>query len=90
MAAAHVVPGAGRHGDRGSNNDFRPGFATALMHKDVGLALAGAESQGVDLPAASLVYAQLQKLVDEGLEGLDTTAIIRNIDPEAAGLPKDA
>ena len=30
---------------------------------------------------------QLQKLVDEGLEGLDTTAIIKNIDPEAQGLP---
>ncbi|MGV2819656.1 3-hydroxyisobutyrate dehydrogenase [Brevibacterium casei] len=70
-----------------SNNDFKPGFATALMHKDVGLALAGAETQGVDLPAATLVYAQLQKLVDEGLEGLDTTAIIKNIDPEAQGLP---
>ncbi|MDN6123924.1 MAG: NAD(P)-dependent oxidoreductase, partial [Brevibacterium sp.] len=71
-----------------SNNAFQPGFATALMHKDVGLALAGAETQGLDLPAAQLVHAQLQKLVDEGLEGLDTSALIRNIDPKAAGLPE--
>lgn len=71
-----------------SNNAFKPGFATALMHKDVGLALAGAETQGLDLPAAQLVHAQLQKLIDEGLEGLDTSALIRNIDPKAAGLPE--
>lgn len=71
-----------------SNNDFQPGFATALMHKDVGLALAGAETQGIDLPAATLVHAQLQKLVDEGLAGLDTSALIKNIDANAAGLPE--
>ena len=71
-----------------ANNEFKPGFATALMHKDVGLALAGAETQGVDLPAAALVHAQLQKLIDEDLGGLDTSALIKNIDPNAEGLPK--
>ncbi|MGO1909077.1 3-hydroxyisobutyrate dehydrogenase [Brevibacterium sp. 239c] len=71
-----------------SNNSFQPGFATALMHKDVGLALAGAETQGLDLPAAQLVHAQLQKLMDEGFDGLDTSALIRNIDPKAPGLPE--
>ena len=71
-----------------ANNEFKPGFATALMHKDVGLALAGAETQGVDLPAATLVHAQLQKLMDEDLGGLDTSALIKNIDPNAEGLPK--
>ncbi|MGO2028364.1 MAG: 3-hydroxyisobutyrate dehydrogenase [Brevibacterium aurantiacum] len=71
-----------------SNNSFQPGFATALMHKDVGLALAGAETQGLDLPAAQLVHAQLQKLVDAGLEGLDTSALIKNIDAKAKGLPE--
>lgn len=70
-----------------SNNGFAPGFAAALMHKDVGLALAGGESQGVDLPAASLVHGQLQKLIDDGFAGLDTSALIRNIDPRAEGLP---
>ena len=71
-----------------ANNEFKPGFATALMHKDVGLALAGAETQVVDLPAATLVHAQLQKLIDEDLGGLDTSALIKNIDPNAEGLPK--
>ncbi|WAL39429.1 3-hydroxyisobutyrate dehydrogenase [Brevibacterium sp. BRM-1] len=71
-----------------SNNGFQPGFSTMLMHKDVGLAIEGAKTQGVDLPAASLVYEQLQKLIDEDLAGLDTTALIKNIDPEAEGLPQ--
>ncbi|MGO2037109.1 MAG: 3-hydroxyisobutyrate dehydrogenase [Brevibacterium sp.] len=71
-----------------ANNAFKPGFATALMHKDVGLALAGAETAGIDLPAAKLVHEQLQKLVDAGLEGLDTSALIKNIDPKAKGLPE--
>ena len=71
-----------------ANNDFKAGFAAALMHKDVGLALAGAETQGVDLPAAALVHAQLQKLVDDDLGSLDTSALIKNIDPNAEGLPK--
>ena len=82
----YPVPGVTK--TAASNNDFKPGFAAALMHKDVGLALAGAETQGVDLPAAKLVHAQLQKLVDEGLAGLDTSALIKNIDANAAGLPE--
>jgi 3-hydroxyisobutyrate dehydrogenase len=71
-----------------ANNDFKAGFAAALMHKDVGLALAGGETQGVPLPAATLVHAQLQKLMDDDLGGLDTSALVRNIDPNAEGLPK--
>src|SRR5699024_9913495 len=33
-----------------ANNDFKAGFAAALMHKDVGLALAGAETQESTFP----------------------------------------
>ena len=39
-------------------------------------------------PPRQLVHAQLQKLMDEDLGGLDTTALIKNIDPNAEGLPK--
>src|SRR5699024_1271514 len=62
--------------------------AAANMHKAAGLAPAGPETQGVDLPAAALAHAQLQKLVDDDLGGLDTSALIKNIDPTAEGLPK--
>lgn len=47
-----------------ANNDFKPGFATALMNKDLGLAMAAVESTGSSAPlgehAATLYsdYAQ--------------------------------
>ena len=72
-----------------ANNGFKPGFAVSLMRKDLGLALAGGESQGVRLDAAQLVADKLDKLIDEGWELADTMALIRNIDPEAEGLPKN-
>ncbi|OCB60458.1 3-hydroxyisobutyrate dehydrogenase [Mycobacterium vulneris] len=33
-----------------ANNDFKPGFATALMNKDLGLAMAAVESTGASAP----------------------------------------
>jgi 3-hydroxyisobutyrate dehydrogenase len=36
-----------------ANNDFKPGFATALMHKDLGLAMAAVESTGSMAPLGS-------------------------------------
>ena len=72
-----------------ANNGFKPGFAVSLMRKDLGLALAGGETQGVPLDAAQLVADKLDKLIDEGWELADTMALIRNIDPEAEGLPKN-
>ncbi len=33
-----------------ANNDFKPGFATALMNKDLGLAMAAVESTGSSAP----------------------------------------
>ena len=70
-----------------AEREFTPGFSTMLMHKDMGLALAGAETQGVDLPAATLVYEKLQQLIDDGWGDADTSILIRNIDKNAKGLP---
>ncbi|KUI16808.1 3-hydroxyisobutyrate dehydrogenase [Mycobacterium sp. GA-1285] len=36
-----------------ANNDFKPGFATALMNKDLGLAMAAVESTGANAPLGS-------------------------------------
>ncbi|MEV0671032.1 3-hydroxyisobutyrate dehydrogenase [Mycobacterium sp. NPDC050441] len=36
-----------------ANNDFKPGFATALMNKDLGLAMAAVESTGSSAPLGS-------------------------------------
>ncbi|KUI48299.1 3-hydroxyisobutyrate dehydrogenase [Mycobacterium sp. GA-1199] len=36
-----------------ANNDFKPGFATALMNKDLGLAMTAVESTGSNAPLGS-------------------------------------
>lgn len=72
-----------------AEREFAAGFSTMLMHKDLGLALAGAESQGVELPAASLVHEKLQQLIDDGWGDYDTSILIRNVDAESPGLPKE-
>ena len=44
-----------------ANNDFKPGFATALMNKDLGLAMAAVDSTGSSAPLgthAAEIYAQ--------------------------------
>jgi 3-hydroxyisobutyrate dehydrogenase len=44
-----------------ANNDFKPGFATALMHKDLGLAMAAVDSTGSTAPLgthAAEIYAK--------------------------------
>ena len=71
-----------------SEREFAAGFSTMLMHKDLGLALAGAKTQEVDLPAASLVYEKLQQLIDDGWGNHDTSILIRNVDSESPGLPE--
>src|SRR5699024_8084490 len=71
-----------------SDRQFAAGFSTMLMHKDVGLALAGAQTQDVELPAASLVYEKLQQLIGEGWGDHDTSILIRNVDSGSKGLPE--
>ena len=44
-----------------ANNDFKPGFATALMNKDLGLAMAAVDSTGSSAPLgahAAKIYAK--------------------------------
>jgi 3-hydroxyisobutyrate dehydrogenase len=36
-----------------ANNDFKPGFATALMNKDLGLAMDAVNSTGATAPLGS-------------------------------------
>ncbi|TRW81707.1 3-hydroxyisobutyrate dehydrogenase [Mycolicibacterium sp. 018/SC-01/001] len=47
-----------------ANNDFTPGFATALMNKDLGLAMAAVESTGSQAPLgshAARIYAKFNE-----------------------------
>ena len=67
-----------------ANNDFTPGFATALMNKDLGLALSALESTGTVAPlgaAAAALYDEFAK--DNG--GRDFSAIITSIRDSSRG-----
>ncbi|WP_458319557.1 3-hydroxyisobutyrate dehydrogenase [Mycolicibacterium brisbanense] len=61
-----------------ANNGFKPGFATALMNKDLGLAMAAVESTGSSAPLgthAAEIYAKFA--VDHA--DLDFSAVIETL-----------
>jgi 3-hydroxyisobutyrate dehydrogenase len=62
-----------------ANNGYKPGFAVALMLKDLNLARAAAAASGVDTvlgERAATIYARLN---DEGEGGSDFSAVINAI-----------
>jgi 3-hydroxyisobutyrate dehydrogenase-like beta-hydroxyacid dehydrogenase len=59
-----------------ANEQFEPaGFAAPLGHKDIGLVLSAAEDLRVPLPIASLLRDRFLRLLAEGGEQLDWSAI---------------
>lgn len=71
-----VVPGAA------VNSNFDASFSAMLCHKDVSLAVEGAEAAGVKVPAATLIRDQLQRLLDDGFGGKDCTLVVREASPD--------
>ncbi|AJT40451.1 3-hydroxyisobutyrate dehydrogenase [Psychromicrobium lacuslunae] len=74
--APGVVPTAA------ANNNFDATFRVDLARKDVGLALQAGLSTGVKLPAAELVSAQLDELINEGLGDKDCSLIVKHASPD--------
>ncbi|OFP62958.1 3-hydroxyisobutyrate dehydrogenase [Corynebacterium sp. HMSC074C01] len=62
-----------------ANNDFKPGFASALMLKDLKLAMAAAEDTKTDTVLGRIAEEQYASFVDEGNGGLDFSAIISEV-----------
>jgi len=62
-----------------SNRDYRPGFAAAMMLKDLLLAREAAAAAGLDLPLGSAAAAAYDTFVKEGQGGLDFSAIVKRI-----------
>lgn len=62
-----------------ANNDFKPGFAAALMLKDLKLAMAAAEDTKTDTVLGRIAEEQYATFVDEGHGGLDFSAIISEV-----------
>ena len=58
-----------------ANNDFQPGFATALMNKDLGLAMAAVRSTGSSAPLGSHAADIYAKFAAEHAD-LDFSAVI--------------
>lgn len=61
-----------------ANNDFKPGFATALMNKDLGLAMAAVSSTGASAPLGSHA-AELYAAFAEDHADKDFSAIIETL-----------
>lgn len=61
-----------------ANNDFKPGFATALMNKDLGLAMAAVASTAASAPLGSHA-AQIYAAFAEQHADLDFSAVIQTL-----------
>ena len=62
-----------------ANRDYQPGFAGALMAKDLGLALNALEATGVAAQLGPLAASIYRRFADEGGAGQDFSAIINTI-----------
>ncbi len=71
-----------------ANRDYQPGFAGALMAKDLGLAVDALESTGVEAPLGSLAEEIYRRFADGPGAGQDFSAIINQI--RAAARPAAA
>lgn len=67
-----------------ANRDHQPGFAGALMAKDLGLAAAAIESTGVSAELGILARDMFARFVEAGGGGLDFSAIITDIRERSA------
>jgi 3-hydroxyisobutyrate dehydrogenase len=62
-----------------ANRDYRPGFATGMMHKDLKLSQEAAAAAGVATPLGAEATALYTMFVNAGNSGLDYSAIIKLI-----------
>jgi 3-hydroxyisobutyrate dehydrogenase len=60
-----------------SNHDYAPGFASALMLKDLLLSQAAAEATGAATPLGAQAAALYQRLVEAGESGRDFSVVYR-------------
>ena len=68
-----------------ANHDYQPGFAGALMAKDLGLAVGALESTGTAAELGPLAASIYRRFADEGGAGLDFSAIINTIRDNSRG-----
>jgi 3-hydroxyisobutyrate dehydrogenase len=77
MTSYCPVPGVGPQSP--ADKDYQGGFATALMLKDLKLAMEAAQSVGADVPMGARAAELYQAFADAGQGGLDFSAIIKSL-----------
>jgi 3-hydroxyisobutyrate dehydrogenase len=77
MTAYCPVPGVGPQSP--ADNDYQGGFATALMLKDLKLAMAAAADAGAQVPMGARAEELYSAFADAGNAGLDFSAIIKTL-----------
>ena len=75
MTSYCPVPGVGPQSP--ADNDYKGGFATALMLKDLKLAMEAAAAAGADVPMGTRAAELYDAFNEKGSGGLDFSAIIR-------------
>jgi 3-hydroxyisobutyrate dehydrogenase len=77
MTSYCPVPGVGPQSP--ADKDYQGGFATALMLKDLKLAMEAAQSVGADVPMGKRAAELYQAFADAGQGGMDFSAIIKTL-----------
>lgn len=67
-----------------ANRDYTPGFATGLMHKDLGLAMTAATEHGVDTTIGRTAAELYARFLEHDGPGRDFSAIIHDIRERSA------
>lgn len=75
MTSYCPLPGVGPQSP--ADNDYQGGFATALMLKDLKLAVAAAQDAGAQVPMGARAEEIYARFAAEGNAGLDFSAIIK-------------
>lgn len=78
-AMSKYVPVAGILENVPANNDYKPGFAAAMMLKDLVLGHEAAEATQIELPLGSKATELYKQFVNQGFGDLDFSAIIKSI-----------
>lgn len=77
MTSYCPLPGVGPTSP--ADNDYQGGFASALMLKDLRLAMEAAAQAGADTPMGAKAAQIYEQFVEEGNSGLDFSAIIKSL-----------
>jgi len=72
-------PVAGVGPKTSADNEFKPGFATALMRKDLGLAMEAAEAAGAVVPFGHAARDVYEKMMIDGQGDLDFSSVIKRV-----------